>query len=140
MKQTPFLTAASIALLALSCTTEERVALPTGYTPVKNQPVLVNTADAFTFTVDAVGFSLSETQGLFFAGDSLVATLIVSNYGGGAGQITVTAADSSLFYQGQLTTNRTSVNTSLPRTLPTSVSVVLNQYTGQVTFALAKKK
>jgi hypothetical protein len=129
-----------LSVMYTACTPGQSIVVsPSSLTP-KNQPVIVSAADAFTFTVDALNFSYTTTQPLSFSGDSLVATLVVTNYVSGTGRIESETSDGTQFYSEVLTGNRTAVLAALPPSVPNSVSITLTRYTGTVSFVLARKK
>jgi hypothetical protein len=125
--------------LCPSCSLERNTVVSPPTTP-KNQPVIVSATDAFTFTVDAANFSYSTTQAVTFSGDSLVVTLVVTNYSLGTGEIESVTADGTQFYSEVLNGNRTAVLAVVAPSTPRSVSVSLAGYTGTVSFVLARKK
>jgi hypothetical protein len=125
--------------LSPSCSLERNTVVSPPATP-KNQPVIVSTTDVFTFTVDAVNYSYSTTQAVSFSSDSLVATLVVTNYSLGTGEIESSTADGIPFYSEVLNGDRTAVLAVVPPSTPRSVSISLAGYTGAVSFVLAKKK
>lgn len=129
-----------LSMVCASCSLDQNTVVPSVSSTPKNQPVVVSAADAFTFTVDAQEFSYTTTQAVSFSGDSLVATLVVTNYVSGTGHIESVTSDGTQFYSEVLNGNRTVVLAGLAPTLPKSVSVTLTQYTGTVTFVLARKK
>ena len=129
-----------IVLACPACTTEEHVILPAATTTPKNQPVIVNVVDTLTYSLDALGFSIDQNMGVSFSTDTLLATLVVTSYQGGGGQLTVSATDGSVFYASELNGNRTVVTTTFPRVRPEYFSMSLIGYTGQVTFVLTRKR
>ena len=129
-----------VVLVCPACTTEEHVILPPADTTPKNQPAIVNAVDTLTYSLDALGFSIDQTLAVSFSTDTLLATLVVTSYQGGSGQLTVSAAGGSVFYSSELNGNRTIVTTTFPQMRPEYFSMSLIGYTGQVTFVLTRKR
>ncbi len=105
----------------------------------RNTPVVVNTTDAFTFTVDASNLDFNLADSLSFSGTPVVRSLIVSEYGGGRGFIIVEGAATTVVLADTLTSNRIIAGTDVTASAPTHIAIALTGYTGKVTFALALK-
>jgi hypothetical protein len=102
-----------------------------------NQPAIVNTTNAFTFSVDANRFGHTSRTPVAFTGDSLTYVLAVSGYARGTGVITVVGDDETIIRSDTITSNRTQVNTTLAGRLPARVEISLQGFTGRVAFTLA---
>ena len=111
----------------------------TGNDAQTNTPVVVNTADAFTFTVDASGLNFNIADSLSFSGTPVVRSLVVSEYLSGRGYIIVEGAATSILLSDTLNTNRIVVGTEITASAPTRIAIALTDYTGKVTFSLARE-
>ena len=105
----------------------------------KNHPVLVNTADAVTFTVDASNINFNIADSLSFSGTPVVRTLVVSGYSSGTGYIIVEGSASTILLSDTLNGNRILAGTEFTASAPSRIAIALTNYSGQVTFALARK-
>ncbi len=135
------LVAGLLTMMWASCTTSDNTVVSTTSLTPKNQPVVVVAPDAFTFTVDALNLSYTSSHPVSFSGDSLVSTLVVANYSSGTGSIDAVSEDGTHVtgvevFRG----NKTIVSTTLYPIVPTSISITLTQYTGTISFVLARKK
>lgn len=105
----------------------------------RNVPVLVNTTDAVTFTVDAANLNFNIADSLSFSGTPVVRTLVVSEYASGTGYIIVEGSASTVLLSDTLNTNRILAGTEFTASAPTRIAIALTNYSGKVTFALARK-
>jgi hypothetical protein len=104
-----------------------------------NTPVVVNTADAFTFTVDAFHLNFNVADSLSFSGTPVVRSLVVSEYRSGSGYIIVEGAGTTVLLSDTLSSNRIIAGTEYSASAPTRIAIALTDYSGKVTFALARK-
>lgn len=104
-----------------------------------NVPVVVNTMDAFTFTVDASALDFNLADSLSFSGTPVVRSLVVSGYGSGRGFIIVEGAGSSILLSDTLDTDRIIAGTQISASAPARIAIALTGYTGKVTFSLARQ-
>lgn len=105
----------------------------------KNHPVLVNTTDAVTFTVDAANFNFNIADSLSFSGTPVVRTLVVSEYSSGTGYIIVEGSASTVLLSDTLNSDRILAGTTFTASAPTRIAIALTNYSGKVTFALARQ-
>jgi hypothetical protein len=106
----------------------------------QNIPVVTNTQNAYTFTIDAVNYSFNEIDTLGFTTDSLVAVLTFSNYRGGNGRITLTCGCGADFYTQDLSSGKVVVDTELHGYVPKVFTIRMTNLTGQLSFVVAKKE
>lgn len=104
-----------------------------------NRPVLVNTTDAVTFTVDAANLNFNIADSLSFSGTPVVRTLVVSEYASGSGYIIVEGNASTVLLSDTLNSDRILAATEFTASAPTRIAIALTNYSGKVTFALARK-
>ena len=107
--------------------------------PQSNKPVVVNTTDALTFTVDATNFDFNLADSLSFSGTPVARTLVVSDYRSGNGFIIVEGAGTTVLLSDTLNGNRIIVGTEVTSSAPTHIAIALTDYTGKVSFTLARK-
>jgi hypothetical protein len=103
-----------------------------------NKPVVVNTADALTFTVEARDLNFNLADSLSFTGTPVARTLVVSDYGAGTGFIIVEGSGSSVLLSDTLDSNRIIVGTEFTASVPTRIAIALTGYTGKVSFTLTR--
>ena len=106
--------------------------------PMTNQPVAVNTLNAYVFTLNANGFSQTRVDSLFFDTDSLVYTLTLAHYSGGDGVLTISTKDSVAILSENLNQNKVVVQTDIIGKIPKTVSIQLSDYVGSISFVLSK--
>jgi len=126
---------AAAALFLWSC----NESVDSGTDAQKNHPVLVNTTDAVTFTVDAANLNFNIADSLSFTGTPVVRTLVVSEYTSGVGYIIVEGNASTVLVSDTLNSNRILAGTEYAASAPTRIAIALTNYSGKVTFALARK-
>jgi hypothetical protein len=104
-----------------------------------NTPIVANTLDAFTFTVNASHLNFNLADSLSFSGTPVVRSLVVTDYGSGAGYIIIEGSASTVLLSDTLSGNRIIAGTEYSASAPTHVAIALTDYSGKVTFALARK-
>ena len=106
----------------------------------KNFPVIVNTVNTFTFTVDADNFSITRNETLFFDSDSLTITLVVSSYSSGSGAIQIKNQLNEMIFSENLNSNKVVTLPSVIGNIPKSNSITISNLKGKISFVLTKKK
>ncbi len=109
-------------------------------TAFDNTPVVANTLNAYTFTVSANDFALTRVDSLSFDTDSLVVTLTLASHSSGGGDISVVTANSTTIFSESLNANKVLVKTDVIGNIPKAVSVQMSDFTGSVSFVLAKQE
>ena len=102
-----------------------------------NIPVIVNTQNSYTFTVNAKNFSYSTEDNLNFSTDSLVITLTIANVNSSNGTMKVfNNLDQEIFAES-LNDNKVIVKTDLIGQNPKQIKLELVKFTGQLTAVIA---
>lgn len=129
-----------LSLLLTSCMSDSENLSNLITTPFDNIPVVVNTLNAYTFTLNANEFSETRSENLSFNTDSLVITLTLGNHSAGGGSLTVAGSDSSEIFSESLDRNKVVIRTDVNGHIPKTISVTLIDFTGSVSLVLAQKK
>lgn len=106
----------------------------------KNFPVIVNTLNTYTFTVDADNFSITRNESLSFDSDSLTITLVLSSYSSGSGTIQVKNQLNEMIFSENLNSNKVVTLPSVIGNIPKSNSITISNLKGKISFVLTKKK
>lgn len=112
-------------------------------TPPSNQtnnPTIVNTANTFSFMVNAQAFDFSKTENIDFSLDSLVFALTVSNYSGGSAVFKILDSSKNILRIDSITSNTVLTNVNLQINIPSQVSISLNRFSGNLTAVLVAKQ
>ena len=109
-------------------------------TPYDNTPVIVNTINAFTFTLNAFHFSIERIDSLSFDADSLVVTLNLANYSSGGGNVTIFNADTLEIFNESLDENKVVIITDIIGNIPKYISFQLSNFSGCISFVLARQE
>ncbi|MBM4177143.1 MAG: hypothetical protein FJ213_13375 [Ignavibacteria bacterium] len=128
----------TLSLSFYSCVIEDGINNPENVG--KNFPVIVNTLNTFTFTVDADDFSLTRNETLSFDTDSLTITLVVSSYSAGSGSIVVRNSVNEIFFSDNLNSNKVVTLPAATENTPKSVAITLSNFRGKISFVVTKKK
>ncbi len=107
--------------------------------PAANTPVVVNTSNAFSFTVDANSFNYSETHNLQFSADTLSVAITVSGYVSGTGNIEIEDSKGASIYQKDLTNSTIFVDVFKLVTMPKTLIFNLSHFTGKAVISIAGK-
>ena len=102
-----------------------------------NIPVIVNTENSYTFTVNAKNFSYSTEDNLNFSTDSLVITLTLANVISSTGSIKVFNNMEQEIFSESLNGNKVIVKTDLIGQNPKQIKLELVKFTGQLTAVIA---
>ncbi len=105
-----------------------------------NNPTLVNTANTFSFTVDAQSFDYIKTENINFSLDSLVYALTVSNYSGGYAVFKILDSVKNVLRVDSVTSNTVLTNVNLNINHPSQVSISLNRFSGSLTVVFVAKQ
>ena len=120
--------------LFISCTEKNEIV-----TPYSNTPVVANTQNAFAYTIVAHNYSVTADYNLNFSSDSLAYSLVISGYSSGNGLLRVgKLIKSSYIYQEQLNSNKVVAFTDTVSHVPDYIHLEFNNYSGSISFSLAK--
>ncbi len=125
-----------ITFQVLSCESRQETVLAPS--PKVAAPTITRTAQSYTFSIQAqTATTLDFRDSVSFASDSLVASLVVSNYGGGV-VITTVASDSMKAAFSDSTSANYSVARSLAGTFQVSqFHAILENFIGNVVYTIA---
>ena len=84
-----------VLLLMFACENDSPDTLDPFTTLYDNIPIVVNTLNAYTFTVNANNFSMNRVDNLSFETDSILLSLTLANYSNGNGTLSVLSDDST---------------------------------------------
>ena len=105
-----------------------------------NIPVIVNTENTYTFTVNAKNFSYATDDKLNFSTDSLIITLTLANVNSSNGSMKVFNNTEQEIFSESLTESKVIVKTDLVGQTPGQIKLELVNFTGQLTAVVATKK
>jgi serine protease inhibitor len=103
-----------------------------------NMPVIANTQNAFAFNLVASSYTSSSAYSLSFSTDSLACALTITGQTSGNGSLRIVDANSSTVYQDSTLSNKVVAITQTGKGIPTNITMVFNNYSGTVSFALSK--
>lgn len=130
-------TALFILMLSFTgCKKEDSV---TSSQSTKNNLVVTNVPNAFTFVVDASNRNHSDSYQLQLNADTLTIAVTVSNYVSGSGSLTIKDNSKTFNYVKDLGSNLVAADVMKLTAVPNTVSVVLANYSGKITIAVAGK-
>lgn len=102
-----------------------------------NQPAIVNTTNAFTFSVDAHRLAYIRRLPVVFTSDSLALVLVVSGYARGSAAITVVGEGETIIRSDTIVSNRMRATTAVTARVPVRIEIALQAFTGKIVFMLA---
>ncbi|MCW8850492.1 MAG: hypothetical protein OQJ81_10980 [Melioribacteraceae bacterium] len=105
-----------------------------------NIPVIVNTENSYTFTVNANNLNYITEDELNFSTDSLVISLTLANVRSSDGFIKVFNNNAQEIFSETLNTNKVIVLTDLKGQIPGQIKIELINFTGQLTAVVATQK
>jgi hypothetical protein len=103
-----------------------------------NTPVVANTQNAFSLNLTAESYSSTATYTLSFSTDSLACSLTVTGQTTGNASLRITDSNNSVVYVDSLLNNQVTAFTQAGKGIPKSLQLIYSNYTGVLTFALAK--
>jgi len=104
-----------------------------------NNLVVTSVPNAFTFVVDAAEYNYSETNQLQINADTLSIAITVSSHSSGSGSITIKDDNNTFSYTKDLSNAMVSADVMKLSTVPKTVDIILSNYTGKITIAVAGK-
>ena len=127
------------ALLFAGCRKDPSSTIPIQPgTAANNTPVVANTQNAFSFDLTASSYTSTLAYPLSFTTDSLACSLNVASNTAGTGSLKVTDANNAMVYGDSVLSNQVIASTQAGKGMPKSIQLVFSNYTGVLTFALAK--
>ena len=102
----------------------------------KNIPVISNVGNAYSLAINAVDFSMQDNSDVKMD-SSLVVSIAVADYSSGSMQFSIFAEDSSLVFDRMITSS--TVISEFPSSAARSISVVMENFSGKVSFSVTAK-
>lgn len=103
---------------------------------INNTPVAVSVTNAFTFTIDANGYSANAGYDLSFNTDSLVFSLVASNFGSGNASVTVSNLTGGVAMHDSVFSNTVTAIIQSGTGIPKRCTLGFQNFTGKLTLAL----
>ena len=100
-------------------------------------PVIVNTENSFTFTVNANKLEYYLEDNLTFTNDSIVCAVTLTNASSNSSIVRLFDESNSIIFAESLNQNKVVVNTELNGKIPKKIIVDLFNFTGQLTIVVA---
>jgi PBP1b-binding outer membrane lipoprotein LpoB len=94
--------------------------------------------NVFSLNLTAVSYTSTLSYPLTFTTDSLAITLNITGQADGSGSLKVTDASNATVYADSLSNNQAFASTQAGRGIPQNVQLVFSNFTGVLSFALAK--
>lgn len=107
---------------------------------INNTPVAVSVTNAFTFTIDASGFSANTGYDLSFNTDSLVYSLVVSNFGSGNASVAVSNLTGGATMRDSVFSNKVNTIIQSGTGIPKRCTLGFQNFTGKLTLALTSNQ
>ena len=98
-------------------------------------PVIINTTNNYTYTVQAEEYSHTFTDYLNFNSDTLEVYIMLGNYVDGNGNISI-ASDSNTIFVDTLNSNKTFIKTGINVNVPNSVRMEFDDFSGDFSLLL----
>ncbi len=117
----------------ISCRNEITSLQPTS---AQNSPVVTNTTNCFTYSVNANQFSDESQSTLNFRSDSLIVTLTCSEYLSGQAIVAVRDSLNAVIFSDTVVSNKTITVVGMKTNRPKLSHVMLDKFTGKFVFTL----
>ena len=134
-----FFTALFLILLVSSCRDDESTLNPI-IGEFDDLPVVVNTENSFTFTVNASKLDYYIEDNLTFTTDSLVCAVTLTNASSNSSIVQLFDGSNTLIFSESLNQSKVVVDTELDGKIPKKIIVDLFNFTGQLTIVVATEK
>lgn len=130
-----------LSIICLSCKNDPEINSPIDLIDemYDNIPVVVNTENAFTFTIVADNITYSKESNLNFTNDSLVTTITLTNVQTRESSFEILDASGQDIFSESLNENKVVVNTELKGSIPEKVLISLKDFSGKLTIVVALK-
>lgn len=103
---------------------------------ILHSPVITNTTNSFTFSIDARGYSDNSNSNLSFLSDSLVVTLSSTSYSSGQAIISVSDVSNATIFSDTVRSNKTIAIAHLKTTKPRLCRLQISNLTAKLAFAV----
>ena len=131
-----FFTALFLILLVSSCRDDESTLNPI-IGEFDDLPVVVNTENSFTFTVNASKLDYYIEDNLTFTKDSLVCAVTLTNASSNSSIVQLFDGSNTLIFSESLNQSKVVVDTELDGKIPKKIVVDLFNFSGQLTIVVA---
>lgn len=131
-----FIPALVLSFLVFSCRDEDNINNPI-IGEFDDLPVIVNTENSFTFTVNASKLDYYIEDNLTFTKDSLVCAVTLTNASSDGSIVRLFDESNSIIFAESLNQSKVVVNTELNGKLPKKIIIDLFNFTGQLTIVVA---
>lgn len=131
-----FFTTLFLFSLVSSCRDDESINNPI-IGEFDDLPVIVNTENSFTFTVNASKLDYYIEDNLTFTTDSIVCAVTLTNASSNSSIIRLFDESNNLIFSESLNQNKVVVNTELEGKIPKKIVVDLFNFSGQLTIVVA---
>jgi hypothetical protein len=138
MKEISVIVATMLVCLFAGCKKDSTTSPETGANA--NIPVIANTMNAFALNVTAQSYSATIEYVLSFSTDSLACSLTVVGQTLGNGILRVADSTNSTVYADSSLQSKVAASTQTGKGIPRKIKVVFNNYTGIISFAMARNK
>ena len=131
-----FFTALFLILLVSSCRDDESTLNPI-IGEFDDLPVVVNTENSFTFTVNASKLDYYIEDNLTFTKDSIVCAVTLTNASSDGSVVRLFDDSNNIIFSESLNQSKVVVNTELDGKIPKKIVVDLFNFSGQLTIVVA---
>jgi|GEM_PF-4228607 len=121
-----------IFLLMLSISGCERDEIFPPYNNSKNNPVIINVPDSFSFEVNADNFNYSKMLQLYISTDTLAVKIIIVRLTSGSGYLEIKDGVHTSIYLKDLSSQINGTDVFRFKNKPGTLALTLSQYTGEV--------
>ena len=104
---------------------------------IANTPIIANTQNAFAFHLVATAYTSSTDYPLSFSTDSLSCAMTITGQTTGTGFLRIIDSNSSTVYSDSTLSSKIVALTQAGKGIPTNITLVFNNYTGIINFALS---
>ena len=116
---------------------------PTGTTTpvdqiIANTPMIANTHNAFVLELVATAYTSNTVYPLSFSTDSLSCSMTITGQTTGNGSLRIIDSNSSTVYSDSTLSNKIVALTQAGKGIPKNITLVFNNYTGIINFALSR--
>jgi hypothetical protein len=138
MKKVAVIVATMLVCLVAGCKKDSTTSPEAGANA--NIPVIANTMNAFALNLTAQSYSATIEYDLSFSTDSLACSLTVVGQTQGNGILRVADSSYSTVYADSSLQNKVAASTQTGKGIPRKIKAVFNNYTGVISFAMARSK
>ncbi len=103
--------------------------------PNNNMPIIINTTNTYTYTIQAEDYSHELTDYLSFNSDSIEVYITLGNYSSGSGNIRI-ESDSLIIFVDSLNSNRTFIKTGIVVDVPNRADIKFEEFSGDLSMVI----